>query len=76
MSLINELNQEAWVIGEEHYLDIFTPFATHCFCSNEFNERVYTFIIIPKEQFTALFLSYAKCSMNLGSRQLRVIGKN
>ena len=60
MSLINELNQEAWVIGEEHYLDIFTPFATHCFCSNEFNERVYTFIVIPKEQFTALFLSYAR----------------
>ena len=52
MAFVKDVDQEAWIIGEEHYLDILTPFATHCFCSNNFNEKVYTFIILPKERFT------------------------
>ena len=54
MALVKDVDQEAWVIGEEHYLDIFTPFATHCFCSNNFNEKVYTFIVLPKEEIHGL----------------------
>lgn len=64
IALVKDVDQEAWVIGEEHYLDILTPYATHCFCSNNFNEKVYTFIILPKGKFTKLFLSYARMFHN------------
>lgn len=64
MVLAKNVDEEAWVIGEEHYLDILTPFATHCYCSDNFNEKVYTFIIVPKENFTDLFLSYVRMFHN------------
>ncbi|HVJ49662.1 sigma-54 interaction domain-containing protein [Desulfitobacterium sp.] len=58
VALIKEANQEAWVVGEEHYLDILLPFVTHCFYSEDFNGRTYTLIILPKDEFTDLFHLY------------------
>lgn len=56
--LIKGPNQEAWLIGEEHYFNILTPFVTHCYYSEDFNGRTYTLIIIPIEEFTDLFHRY------------------
>ncbi|SCM81917.1 conserved hypothetical protein [uncultured Sporomusa sp.] len=59
-AIIHESNSEAWVIGEEHYLEIFSELATHCFYSEDFNARTYTLIILPRENLTEKFLNLSK----------------
>ncbi|BAE85581.1 sigma-54 interaction domain-containing protein [Desulfitobacterium hafniense] len=55
---VTEPDQDGWVIGEEHYLDILTPYVTYCYQSEDFNGLIYTMIIIPKEKFNDLSLLY------------------
>lgn len=58
LSLITKLNEETWVIGEEHYLDIFTPYVSYCFYTEELNQRTYTLIFLPKEELSDMYPSY------------------
>lgn len=59
-AIIREPNCEKWVIGEEHYLELFSKFVTHCFYSEDFNARTYTLIILPSEKFTEEFCNLSK----------------
>lgn len=52
---------DAWVIGAEHYLDLFTPFFTYAYFGNYFDGlKVNTIIFLPKECFTDLFIYYLR----------------
>ncbi len=54
-ALIKQTNEEAWVVGKEHYLDILSPYATYCSFSEDL--RIYTLIILPKKKFGVGFLN-------------------
>jgi Transcriptional regulator containing PAS, AAA-type ATPase, and DNA-binding domains len=54
-TLIKQTNEEAWVVGNEHYLDILSPYATYCSFSEDLH--IYTLIILPKKKFGVGFLN-------------------
>ncbi|KUO60043.1 MAG: Fis family transcriptional regulator [Gracilibacter sp. BRH_c7a] len=60
ISLSSGPHQESWVIGHEHYLDMFTPYVTYSYCQEDFYGLSYAFIILPQESFTPLFLDYIR----------------
>jgi transcriptional regulator with PAS, ATPase and Fis domain len=53
---------DSWVIGKEHYLDLFTPFTTYAYYGDYYfgGLKINTFIILPKEQFSYLFIHYMR----------------
>jgi len=63
LAFILDINTSNWAIGEEHYLDLLTPYATYCYYSDDLIGKSFTFIILPKENFTDYFLSYIKISL-------------
>ncbi|NLI92360.1 MAG: sigma 54-interacting transcriptional regulator [Peptococcaceae bacterium] len=60
ISLARRPHEESWVTGYEHYLDLFTPYVTYSYCQEDFYGLSHAFIILPKEEFTPLFLDYLR----------------
>jgi transcriptional regulator with PAS, ATPase and Fis domain len=56
LSINTAQDQYTSVIGAEHYLDIFVPFATWCYYSTDY-DSTYILVIAPKESFTPLLAS-------------------
>lgn len=75
-SLTLKPNQEACVVGDEHYLDIFAPFASYCFYSEDFNGRSYTLVFLPRESLTKHFIAYFRLFHSARKATLGVYRKN
>lgn len=60
-SLLSPLEDEAWAMGEEHYLDCFKDFATYCCQAKDYSGRDhFIFVVLPLEKFNPLTLNYIR----------------
>jgi len=72
---------DSWVIGEEHYHDLFTPFFTYAYYGDyEFaGLKVTILVIFPKELFSNIFIDYLReyndsCKLMIASYRYSVEG--
>ena len=66
-------DEEAWVIGEEHYLDIFTPFATHCFSPIISMKKCILLLFYQRKNSRPYFFLMLRCFIIPGRQKLKVI---
>lgn len=73
---------DSWVVGEEHYSDLFTPFFTYAYYGDyKFaGLKVKILIILPKELFSRLFIQYLReyndsCKLMISSYRSSIEGQ-